>query len=109
MSTGQADLIGPGRLVLVVGPSGELGNVIGRSIGFETADFAEVVYGVRSIGRAATDAQNEESSAARAQSDELFHALLAVVRVELCHDLSGFFQVLDRIGHGVKRIKDEIG
>ena len=57
-----------GGPALVVGPGRQLGDVVGRGVGLDAGDLAEVVDGVRGVGGAAADAQDEQPPAALAQS-----------------------------------------
>jgi hypothetical protein len=68
---------------LVVRARGQLGDVVGRRVGLEVADLAEVVDGVRGVPRAAADPEDEESPAAvadRGQPD-------AIASMSSCREL----------------------
>jgi hypothetical protein len=78
-----------GGPALVVGAGGELGDVVGGRVALEPGDFAEVVHGVRGVGRAAADAEDEEAAAAVARGAQLGDAFLAVGGIELGDDLGG--------------------
>lgn len=91
-----------GGPAFVIRARSEFGNVIGWRVAFETADFAEIVDGVGSVGGAAPDPKDEESTTARPDSDELADALLAILGVELGDDFGGFAKVLRGIGHDGK-------
>jgi len=53
---------------IIVGARRQLGDVIGGRVGFDSCELAKIVYRMRSIGRAASHAKNEQSAAARAHS-----------------------------------------
>ena len=50
---------------LVVDAGGQLGDVVGRRVGLEAADLAEVVDGVAGVAGRAADAEDEQAPAAR--------------------------------------------
>src|SRR5579862_6718213 len=54
----------------VIDPRGQFRHVVRGSIALDVGDFAEVIDRVGGVGRAATDAQDEESSACRAKPDQ---------------------------------------
>ena len=55
------------RPALVVGARGQLRDVVGRRVGLDAGDLAEVVDRVRGMRRAAADAEDEEPAARAAQ------------------------------------------
>ena len=43
----------------VVGAGGEFGDVVGGRVALEAGDLAEIIHGVRGVGGAAADAEDE--------------------------------------------------
>ena len=85
------------RPAFVIRARGEFGDVVGRRVAFESGDFAKIVHGVRGVGRAAADAEDEEPAAATAEGDEFANAFFAIVGIQPGDNLGGFFEVLDGI------------
>ena len=88
-----------GGPALVVGPGGQLGDIVGRRINLESANLAKIVDGMGRIGRATTDTEDKESSAAFANTGQHIHDALDGLRVELGNDFLGLFKVLARKAH----------
>ena len=64
----------------VVGARRELGDIVGRRVGLDAAQLAEVVDGMAAVARAAADAKDEQPTVALAQGDELVAQRLDVAR-----------------------------
>ena len=76
----------------VVGPGGQLGDIVGRGIGLDAGNLAKVVHGVGAVGRAAADAEEEKSAVAPAQvAQQLDHAVDRL-RIEADQDFGRFAQ-----------------
>src|SRR5262249_48909654 len=52
-----------GGPAIVIGPGGQLRDVVSRSISFEAGQFAKIVDGMRGIRRAASDSQDKQPTA----------------------------------------------
>ena len=71
---------------LVVGPGGQLRDVVGRRVGLEVADLAEVVDRVRGVAGRSADAEDEQPAAAIADGREADGDRLDRVGVERFED-----------------------
>ncbi len=81
---------------LVVGARGELGDVVGRRVGLEPAQLAEVVDRVARVARRAADAEDEQPPAALADGGEARGDRLDRVAVERRRDPAGLVEVARR-------------
>lgn len=84
---------------LIVGAGGEFGDIIGRRITFQAGDLAEIIYGMRGVGRAPADPQNEKPTPTGADVNEFGDTFFAVGRIDLGDYLAGFLEMLNGIGH----------
>src|SRR5262249_54069958 len=87
------------RPPVVVGAGGELGDVVGRGVGLEAGDLAEVVDRVAAVRRTAADAEEEQPAAALADAIQDVHDALDRVGVELVDHASGLVEVLAGVAH----------
>ena len=85
---------------LIVRPGGQFRNVVGRRIGLEPGDLAEVIDGMRRIGRAAAHAEDEEPAAGLPCGQEDADRPLASRGIEAPGDFNGFLKVRGCVTHG---------
>ena len=78
----------------VIGAGGQLRDVVGRRIGFEAADLAEIIDGVRGIGRAAADAQKKDPPAVPRTSSSRATMRSIAADIQPRQDLPCFFDVV---------------
>jgi hypothetical protein len=78
----------------VVNAGGELGNIVGGSVGFDLGDFAEVADSVRCVAGAAANTQKEKTAGAFAQVGEELGGLFDGRLVELTEDVDGFLEIV---------------
>jgi ribose 1,5-bisphosphokinase len=78
MSTGQADLIGPGRLVLVVGPSGAGKDTLLELAKAACAEDPGIVFPRRVITRQASASEDNEEVSAGSFQEVLEHGDFAI-------------------------------
>ena len=74
---------------VVVGAGGEFRDVVGRRVNFEAGDFTEIVDGMGGVGRAAADAEDEQTATAIADADEFLRALFDGDGIKFGDDFSG--------------------
>ena len=71
---------------------GQLGDVVGRRIGLDAAQLAEVVDRVAAVAGAAADAEKEQASAAVAHLGEALGEAFDLLDINLGADLAGFVE-----------------
>ena len=80
---------------LVVGARRQLRHVVGRRVGLEAGELAEVVDGVRAVAGAAADAEEEQPAAARAHvGEDVGHPLDASAMSSSARIVRGFVEML---------------
>ncbi len=87
----STNTLGP---AFVVGAGGQFADVVGRGVAFHPGDLAEIVDRVRSVRRAAADAQDEEPTAALAHWRKSSTARSQRRGVDFGNDFGSFAQVL---------------
>lgn len=83
----------------VVDASSEFGNVVGRRIGFDLGDLAEVADSVRGMASTATNAEKKETTGTLAQVGKEFGGLFDGRLVELAEDVDGFPEIFGSERH----------
>ncbi len=86
----------------VVGPGGQLRDVVHRRVRLDAGDLPEIVHGVRTVRGAAADTKEEQPAAAGAKIAEEPDDFLDRVQVDGLDDTAGFLEVLLRVAHGVR-------
>jgi hypothetical protein len=87
------------RPTFVVHACRELRDVVGRGVGFDSAELAKVVHGVRGMAGAAADPEYEQAPAAPAQLAKLVDQALHGRSVDRFEHARRFGEVLLRVGH----------
>src|SRR2546425_10763381 len=72
----------------VVGPGGQLGDIVGRCIGFDPAQLAKVIDGVTAMSGAAADTEQEQAPSPLAQFGERHRKLLDRLMIDKTRDLA---------------------
>ena len=84
---------------VVIDACGQLRNVVGRCVRFESADLAKVIDGVAGVTGRAADADDEEASAALAHGRELAGHTVDGVAVDAAQNLDRFADEVSAEGH----------
>lgn len=78
---------------VVVDASRELGDVVGRRVGLDAGDLAEVVDGVAGVACAPADAEEEDASTAVARFHQMLHERVDGLQIEPGGEARDFAEV----------------
>jgi len=79
---------------LIVGPGSEFGNIVDGRIGFDSAQFPEIVHRMAAIRGAAANTDNKKPAATFPQFCQLRNHFLDLLRIEFLANPGGFFEII---------------
>src|SRR5208337_4698112 len=81
------------RPAVIIGAGSEFRNVIRRSVGFDSDNLAEIIYGMGCVGRPAADSQYEEPPPTFPRVLDQFRHFFHGRAIDPIDDLSSFLQI----------------
>src|SRR5205085_387809 len=85
---------------IIVDSGGQLGDIVARCIGLNTANFTEITYRMRGVSGAASNSNKEQPSSSIPYGAKQFGHLFNAFCVDLLKDLDCVTQILLRISRG---------